>query len=170
MNKFLVILMILTICACAGTDLCETAGCSAKSTCFDGTCYCNPGFEGAKCTIEQSEKFLGTWKGQTFGKTTRVLANGSTQDSSFTRNFNVTILRASEKSIIIQKLSGFAGDIEIPLSKTNAALNFYAWNPTSKIRFEGDLNLVNPVEIRIDCIETDFSKAKTADCVITLKK
>ena len=42
-------------------DACKDVNCGANGICIDGTCECDPGYEGTNCEIESRAKFLGTW-------------------------------------------------------------------------------------------------------------
>ena len=69
MNKKLVYFFALfcaltvSLTSCGDSDPCKDVDCGVNGTCFEGTCVCNVGYEGAVCAEEWVTKFLGSYTG-----------------------------------------------------------------------------------------------------------
>ena len=62
----------VTVSSC-NDDKCRAIVCAHGGVCTDGACLCQPGYEGATCTIVNRDRFLGTWN---------VTENGSITDQA----------------------------------------------------------------------------------------
>jgi len=57
---FVALFGMLTIQSC-DTDPCSDVDCGSNGTCFDGTCACDPGYDGTNCGIVIRSLFTGTF-------------------------------------------------------------------------------------------------------------
>lgn len=58
---FLLSTVILFTISCS--DPCDDVNCGANGTCVEGTCECDPGYEGELCDIESRAQYLGVYSG-----------------------------------------------------------------------------------------------------------
>lgn len=114
MSKKLVFLTMFFLSAtvfltsCGDSDPCKDVDCGVNGTCFEGTCVCNVGYEGAACAEEWATKFLGSYTG----------VDGC--GGNLTKPVNIT--RLSLSTIRITNFGGFDSyvDAEVSLESSSS--------------------------------------------------
>jgi len=113
--KLIVSAAIITLCVLAGfhsckKDKCRSLLCYNSGTCYEGTCTCGIGYEGATCQITSRNKFIGNWSA------TEQLTTGEV-----THQYAVSISEGNEgiNSVIITNLLNSAALSPIRATITN---------------------------------------------------
>ena len=63
LNKILPFLLLVCLSLTQCSDPCDDVDCGANGTCVEGTCNCDPGYEGLSCETEIRAKYIGTYSG-----------------------------------------------------------------------------------------------------------
>lgn len=58
---FVAAIIITTIAGCDNKS-CNDVVCDYGQNCFQGQCYCADGFEGTDCSIQSTNKYIGSWQ------------------------------------------------------------------------------------------------------------
>lgn len=126
--------LVLFTPAC-NTDQCKDVDCGLYGTCFEGVCSCELGYEQdaeGKCTIEEREKFLGTYN------TTETCGGPSSSYSN-----TVTSSGSDVRSIVISNFgdSGVNAIADVDGSNvTVRSFNVTINNVTTAVSGAGSLN------------------------------
>lgn len=93
-------IITLFIASCGKQGLkCKFANCPINSTCINGDCMCEPGFEGSDCNLLRRDKILGTYKGTM--KTKYLYANAPEEEIVET-DITIIITERGRKDVFIE--------------------------------------------------------------------
>jgi hypothetical protein len=168
LNLLLLAIFGIFINSCSSGDPCKTLICGSNGNCFDGKCFCDLGYEGAKCETKWSDSYNGVWK----VKMNYRIIYDTLQPipPPFSENFNATILAVSATKFSISNFSKVAGMVEFDLKKKDI-FEFDILNEAAKTHFKGSGILVNPIKISLNYIQTNFyGLGIKYECIGTMTK